>query len=165
MPMVKQCLVCGKDFKTKLFFVKRGEGKYCSKECHHKGLKKGKEVLCAMCGIETYKSPKAILRSKSKKYFCGRSCQTKWRNTEFIGSKHANWQEGRYAYRSVLGRHKVPQICCLCKIRDFRVLAVHHIDKDRTNNDVKNLAWLCHNCHFLVHHHELERMKFMEALV
>ena len=165
MPLIKQCLVCKKDFRTKLFFIKIGAGKYCSKECHHKGLKKGEHVICAVCGVETYKSPKALRRSKSKKYFCGKSCQTKWRNSEFVGPKHANWQEGRYSYRGVLERNKVLKVCSLCNTKDERVLAGHHIDKDRTNNSLKNLAWLCHNCHFLVHHHEVERKKFMEALV
>lgn len=163
--MIKQCLVCGNDFKTKPFFVERGDGKYCSRECHHKGLKKGKQVMCAICGTETYKTLKALTRSKSNKFFCGKSCQAKWRNVEFIGVKHANWKEGKYAYRSVLGRHNVPKVCSLCKTTDSRVLAVHHIDKNRTNNDVKNLAWLCSNCHFLVHHYEKEKKKFMEALV
>lgn len=165
MPLIKQCIVCGSDFKTKPFFVERGEGKYCSRKCHHSGLKKGKYVACAICGTETYKTLKALTRSQSNKFFCGKSCQTKWRNVEFIGAKHANWKEGRYAYRSVLTRHGVPKVCCLCKTDDTRVLAVHHIDKNRTNNDVKNLAWLCNNCHFLVHHYENERKKFMEALV
>ncbi len=165
MPIIKQCKICGADFKTKPFFVKRGEGKYCSAGCHHKGTRKGKNMKCFICKKETYKSLKAINGSKSKKYFCGRGCQTKWRNVEFSGSKHANWQEGKYAYRSVLNRHKVPKICRLCKMEDIRVLAVHHVDKDRTNNDIKNLVWLCNNCHFLVHHYDEERKKFMEALV
>jgi predicted HNH restriction endonuclease len=41
---------------------------------------------------------------------------------------------------------------------------VHHIDKDRTNNTLKNLAWLCHNCHYLVHHDKLEMQRFLKSL-
>jgi predicted HNH restriction endonuclease len=39
------------------------------------------------------------------------------------------------------------------------VLAVHHVDQNRTNNKVTNLAWLCHNCHHLVHRYPIERKK------
>ena len=165
MPLVKQCEICGKSFRTKPFFVKRGQGKFCSKECHHQGLKTGKVVSCSLCNKEVYKSLKALRVSKSKKYFCDKSCQTKWRNTEFVGHKHANWIHGKSAYRSVLIRNKVLKLCALCKTKDERVLATHHIDRNRENNDLNNLAWLCHNCHFLVHHYKDEQQKFMEALV
>lgn len=129
------------------------------------GSKTGKIVECHSCGKKVYKTQKALRVSKSKTYFCTKSCQTKWRNSVFVGSKHANWKEGKFAYRSVLGRNKIPKICALCKTKDSRVLAVHHIDKNRTNNNVNNLAWLCNNCHFLVHHYEKELQKFMETLV
>lgn len=165
MPLVKKCKVCEASFRTKPFFVKNGGGKYCSKECHYKGLRKGKVITCFICNKESYKSPQSIRRSESKKYFCSKSCQTKWRNQEFVGEKHANFTEGMYSYRSVLNRHKILQICRLCKDKDKRVLAVHHVDKNRKNNKLSNLAWLCHNCHFLVHHYDVERSKFMETLV
>jgi len=153
MPLIKQCKVCGVDFRTKPFFVRNGGGKYCSTACHHKGIRKGKDVECAVCGKRTYKSLKALRGSKSGKYFCGKSCQTKWRNAEFVGPKHANWVHGMSSYRSVLSRHKIPKLCAVCRVRDERVLAVHHIDRDRRNNRLENLAWLCHNCHFLVHNY------------
>lgn len=57
-------------------------------------------------------------------------------------------------------RQSIPKICRLCKTKDIRVLAVHHIDKNRKNNKISNLAWLCHNCHLLVHHYDAERNKF-----
>lgn len=128
-------------------------------------MKKGKLVNCFICGKVVYKPLKALKHSKSKKYFCGKSCQTRWRNSEFIGSKHANWKGGEYAYRSVLDRHKVPLVCKLCGTKDARVLATHHVDKNRKNNKLENLAHLCHNCHFLVHRYDIERQKFMETLV
>jgi hypothetical protein len=149
-----KCFVCGKSFYAKPFFIKNGGGKYCSKECHHLGLKKGKVVKCDECGKDIYKSPQALKRSQSKKFFCNKSCQTKWRNAEFVGPKHANWKHGEQAYRSVLNRHGVKKQCCICKTLDERVLATHHLDKNRKNNEVKNLCYLCHNCHFLVHYHK-----------
>ena len=165
MALVKECKTCSKKFNTKLFFVKNGGGKYCSTTCHHAGLRNGALKKCFVCGKETYKKALQISRSKSGKFFCNKSCQTKWRNSEFVGSRHTNYTDGLYSYRSVLLRNKIPKTCVLCKTDDMRVLAVHHVDKNRKNNKLSNLAWLCHNCHFLVHHYEVERGKFMEALV
>lgn len=164
MPNVA-CKICSKEFYAKPFFLKKGHAKYCSAKCMRIGSKTGSIVPCHACGTEVYKTKKALRVSKSKTYFCTKSCQTKWRNSVFIGQLHANWKEGKFAYRSVLGRHNVPKVCGICKTTDSRILAVHHIDHKRTNNSLSNLAWLCHNCHFLLHHYKEVEKKFMEALV
>ena len=111
------------------------------------------------------KTPKALKGSKSGKFFCGKSCQTIWRNGKYIQENHPNWKDGRHSYRGVINRNKVLPICRLCKANDKRVLAVHHIDEDRTNNTIENLAWLCHNCHHLVHRYPKERARFMAIIV
>ena len=164
MPIVRKCLICDKSFVTKNFFIKRGQGKYCSRDCKYVSTRKGKMVECYLCKKEIYRPPKQIKGSKSKKYFCDKSCQTTWRNQVFVGPKHANWKHGLSSYQSVLRRHKIPEICNLCKTKDSRVLAVHHIDRNRKNNKVTNLAWLCHNCHFLVHHDINEKQKFLAII-
>ncbi len=150
MPIV-ECKICSKSFYAKPFWIKRGFGNYCSPECQHLGRRNGQFFKCFICAKEVYKPLSKIKHSKSQKFFCSKSCQTIWRNSEFIGSKHANWKDGRAAYRSVLTRYKVPKKCKICQTEDVRVLATHHLDKNRKNNDVDNLVWLCHNCHFLVH--------------
>ena len=160
------CKVCKKIFYTKPFWLKNGGGKYCSLLCKYQSTRKGKVVKCFNCGKGVYRKPQQLDRSKSKKYFCSKSCQTVWRNNEYIGPKHANWKKGEYAYRSILNRHKVPKICRRCSTKDKRVLAVHHVDGDHSNNKLENLIWLCHNCHHLVHHHQEERHKLnMVAIV
>lgn len=164
MPIV-YCQICKKDFYSKPSWISRGVGKFCSAKCSHISRKNGKDVECFICKKIVYKPLKALKHSKSKKYFCSKSCQTKWRNSEFVGEKHANWVKGLFSYRGILTRAGIPKICKLCKTIDERVLAVHHIDFDHKNNDVNNLAWLCQNCHFLVHHYKDELKKFMEALV
>lgn len=153
MSIVK-CLICLKEFYAKPFFIKRGHAKYCSQKCMHLGSRTGKFVKCHSCGKEVYKTKKALRLSKSKNYFCTKSCQTKWRNSVFIGPLHANWRNGKHSYRSVMLRYKVPKVCKLCKTEDVRVLAVHHIDRNRKNSSISNLMWLCHNCHFLIHHYK-----------
>ena len=153
MAITKSCEVCGREFSTKLFYIKKGQGRFCSITCKGLAHRNGKEYSCARCSKVVYRTKYRLTKSKSGKLFCSKSCQTKWRNEEFVGPKHANWLHGRASYQSVLTRNKIIPICSLCKTIDKRVLAVHHIDRNRLNNSLTNLTWLCHNCHFLVHHY------------
>jgi hypothetical protein len=164
MPIVN-CNQCNKSFNAKPSWIVKGSGKFCSKVCQHRALRKGREVPCDMCGKVTYKQAKDLSRSKSGKFFCSKSCQTQWRNQLYIGEHHKNFVNGRSSYRATLTRANVERTCVLCRTQDLRILAVHHIDKNRKNNTLENLAWLCHNCHFLIHHDEGEREKFMAAIV
>ncbi|OGJ04425.1 hypothetical protein A3F97_02960 [Candidatus Nomurabacteria bacterium RIFCSPLOWO2_12_FULL_41_10] len=158
MPLVRKCKVCKKEFKTKPYWVKIGGGKYCSKWCHYQGLKTGKTIVCFICKKEAYKSIKNLGRSKSKKYFCSKSCQAIWRNSiVYIGENHPNWRGGESTYKNILLRTKILPICSKCRTKDKRVLAVHHLDRNRKNNKVENLIWLCHNCHHLIHHYPQEK--------
>ena len=128
------CKVCKKGFYMKPFWLKRSYGKYCSIKCQHATRKNGKIVSCFICGEKVYKSKKYLIGSKSGKYFCGRTCQTVRRNRIFSGKKHANWKEGKYAYRNLMKRSGVPRECVLCGTKDERVLAVHHKDGHREHN-------------------------------
>ena len=157
---IGECKICSKKFYAKPYFLRLGHAKYCSKECQYQGAKTGKMVFCSICNKEVYKRGRALNNSKSGKLFCSKSCQTKWRNSFFVGPKHANWKNGSYEYKTILRRHKIPEICGVCKTKDSRVLATHHVDKNHRNNKLENLAWLCHNCHFLVHHYDVERKQF-----
>lgn len=132
--------------------INKGQAKYCSLSCRYEDRKLGKNIKCDLCGKESYKQLKAIEAfAKSKKFFCSKSCQTVWRNKEFVGEKHKNWKEGLFAYRSVLDRNKIEKTCTLCRTEGSRIWQ-YIILTDRKNNNVSNLAWLCHKCRFLVHH-------------
>lgn len=148
------CRICSKKFYAKPSHLKRGWGMYCSRGCQHKSLLKGKLVKCAVCAKKIWRIPKDFKNSKSKKFFCGKHCQTIWRNQFFSGPKHPNWKNGENVqYRKILINNNVKRICNICGNKDKRVLVVHHLDKNHRNNDVKNLTWLCLNCHYLVHKH------------
>ncbi len=161
MPQVN-CLCCSKEFYAKPSWLKNGYGKYCSILCRSEANKNGKIVNCHRCTKEVYRSKKDQSRSKSGKYFCNKSCQTLWRNSEaYTADNHPNWTGGLYSYRDRLKRSEVTQECRKCKTTDERILAVHHKDKNRENNDLSNLIWLCHNCHYLVHHFKDESQGFV----
>jgi 5-methylcytosine-specific restriction endonuclease McrA len=58
-------------------------------------------------------------------------------------------------------RSNIKKECNRCNDNDQRILAVHHIDKNRSNNELSNLMWLCHNCHFLIHNFPDETKNFI----
>ena len=165
MPSVL-CVICQKEFYAKPSWIEKGWGKYCSKRCQFEGQKNGEFRNCFVCKREVYRSQKYLEGSKSKKYFCCKSCQTIWRNTIiYTGASHPQWRGGERVYKNIMVRSKLPQVCGRCHTKDVRMLTVHHIDSNRKNNKISNLAWLCYNCHHLIHHDIPERQKFMETLV
>ncbi len=164
MPSV-QCKICSKMFYSKPSHLNKGWGKTCSIKCRNEILRTGKLVQCFSCQKEIYKDRSTILRSESNNFFCNKSCQTIWRNKLYTKEKHANWTTGISSYRNILKRENRSLVCVKCFTADSRILAVHHRDKNRNNNNVDNLTWLCHNCHYLVHHYEAESMGFLDAPV
>ncbi len=164
MPYIA-CTICSKEFYIKPSHQRKGWGKYCSVSCRSKSQFKGRLVSCFICGKKVYRSPKALAHSKSNKYFCTKSCQTLWRNQEYVNEKNYNWKNGEHAYRNILKRAGKNPICFICKITDERVLVAHHKNHVRTDNQASNLVWLCRNCHYLVHQDKQLDKIVMEALV
>ena len=160
-----KCKICSKEFKIKPYFLKQGQGKYCSRKCTHESFKKGRVTVCATCNTNLIRVPSDFLNSKSKLFFCNKSCQTIWRNKEYSGKKHSQWKGGRSVYRKIQMSKHISKQCFLCKISDARVIIVHHLDENRNNNIGSNLIWLCRNCHHLVHYDRLAKNELMAALV
>ncbi len=159
--MISFCKICKTKFNSRPSHVKKGWGIYCSINCKSKGTRVRQKTFCFICNKELLKTISQMNHSKSKKFFCNKSCQTKWRNTQFIGQKHSNFKHGNKSYQSILKRHKILQICNFCGEKDVRVLATHHIDENHKNNVLENLTWLCHNCHLLVHYDKVEKQRFL----
>jgi len=153
MPIVK-CKLCKTEFYIKPSHQKLGWGKYCSISCRSKSQFSGKLVKCFVCKKEIYRQNNKIVRSKSKKYFCTKKCQTLWRNSIYVEDRSPNWINGNKSYREIMSRRNLLSRCLLCSIEEKRILIIHHLDKNRTNNLTENLRCLCHNCHFLVHHYK-----------
>lgn len=148
----RKCKICGKNFYAKPSHIKNGWAKYCSQKCQYKGYQTGKLVKCDTCGKEIYRTQKELRCSKSKKFFCNRSCFAIWKNHYILfGENHPSWKNGQGSYRAIMMRANILPICCNCGIKDIRVLLTHHVDGDRKNNKIKNLKWLCRNCHYLIH--------------
>ncbi len=147
-----QCNFCKKLFYRKRSQVLLAKKHYCSVTCQNDDKKKGQIFSCHLCHRKVYKKNKDINKSKGKNFFCSIQCSNSWLGSRRRGRYHPNWIDGSFSYKNILSRTSVSGKCRLCQETDRRVLAVHHLDRDRTNNSVSNLIWLCHNCHFLAHH-------------
>ena len=151
MPKI-QCKVCKNSFYARPSHLKKGWGKYCSNKCSYFDQRNGKYVDCKTCAKKVYRTPRHFKHSQSGNFFCNKICHAIWKNTNALsGVNHVNWKNGENAYRNIMSRSKRKPICGKCKIKNFRVLLVHHIDHNRKNNILSNLRWLCRNCHYLIH--------------
>ena len=162
--MIKKCKICSKEFYVKPWYVNVGWGLFCSSKCHHVSMRNGNVVHCDQCGTEIYRNKTQINNSKSGKFFCNKSCQTKWRNKVFSGDKHKGWIFGETTYRKVIIDSGKKKVCNRCLKHDERVLVAHHLDHNRKNYHIKNLIWLCRNCHFLIHYDKLEEEKLLKEV-
>ncbi|KKU70087.1 MAG: HNH endonuclease [Parcubacteria group bacterium GW2011_GWA2_47_21] len=160
---VLSCDSCHCYFSRKPSQIGLAKRHFCSTYCQYKASRKGSFVRCLQCSKKVYKSLNNLKRSKSKKHFCSVLCSNIWHGKEFSREKHPNWKGGEFSYKDALKRHDVLKQCVLCGKSDQRILAVHHVDRNRKNNKLENLMWLCHNCHFLVHHYKREGLKIMKS--
>ena len=115
------------------------------------------KVICAYCGMEFYKANSKLANSKSGMYFCCREhkdlaqCLNSGPEFEKIRPEHytsSEESEGTiYTYRNIALR-SYPHECAICGWNeDIDVLEVHHIDENRSHNELDNLIVLCPICH------------------
>jgi len=148
------CEVCNKSFKRKLSQVRYFKHHYCSKSCHYKARKLGIYTKCANCQKPIYKAMRAVRASKNKKFFCGKKCSNIVLGQIQSRANHPNWTTGKASYKAVMKRSSLKCECVRCGRNDKRILSVHHIDHNRQNNNLRNLVWMCRNCHHLVHNYK-----------
>ena len=148
----RQCQICEKTLLIKPSHARLGWGKYCSQACRHIGQRRGQFVQCHWCSAKVWRTPKDIRKSASGYFFCDRTCSMAWKNSVLRwGSNHPLWKGGESTYRQKMKALSGTPVCAQCSIADSRVLAVHHKGRNRKNNELTNLEWLCHNCHYLEH--------------
>jgi hypothetical protein len=148
------CKNCGKEFLCAKRFVESGRGKFCSIECKGVARRTRVNMKCAWCGNQFSIRPSQLKNSKSGLYFCKRSCKDaaqKIGGIVEIMPPHYGTSNGEGHYREQFTDEEL--ICKRCGYHEFiSAVDIHHIDKDRTNNDKKNLIPLCSNCHKGLHY-------------
>lgn len=139
------CLVCGKQIYRRPKEIKKNSGRaFCSQACY--GIFCRKESPCVVCG-------KPILAGAHKKT-CSRSCA----NTHRTGIKY-NINRPRdkvKTYQALKTRllKSRGKKCQRCGYNKFEILQVHHKDRNKHNNNLKNLELVCPNCHYEEHYLE-----------
>lgn len=143
------CQHCGKEFFVPQYDINsRPTIKYCSPACYHLASRKQPKVRkCLQCGKEFLVSA----RHKNKK-FCGLDCAYAYkREHERVATIGADgykrvWfadgseeKEHRFIIEQRIGR----------KLKRDEV--VHHIDGNRANNDISNLAIMTRGEHSALH--------------
>ena len=96
--------------------------------------------VCPVCSEEF-----STLNNSKEKTTCSFSCA----NTHFrSGEDHPNYRETSTKYRNKVDISE----CNRCGYNSFtEILQVHHIDRNRRNNELLNLEVLCPNCHSIEH--------------
>ena len=112
--------------------------KYCNISRHIKScyLNPANARICPNC--------QKVYHTRHNSKTCSRSCA----NTLFAkrGSDHPNWKES--AYRTSCFAHHKKQ-CIICG--EDKIVSVHHIDNNKSNNSPDNLVPLCPTHHQYVH--------------
>lgn len=72
-----------------------------------------------------------------------------------FGEKNSKYKNGIGVYRRDLSQIKMCEMC-----GNTENLEVHHLDKNRTNNDKHNLIKVCCKCHHMIHCKDKGKLKF-----
>lgn len=107
------------------------------------GLFCRKELPCLVCG-------KPILAGLNKKT-CNRSCANKSRkNIKYKINRPKDKVKSQRALKTRLLKLR-GKMCERCGYNEFKILQVHHVDRNRDNNEIENLELICPNCHSKEH--------------
>lgn len=159
------CLNCYKEIYVETREIKRGNGKFCGRFCSAQHRAKNltplePNVNCAYCNKKFYKCLSKKASSKSQLYFC---CRDHKDLGQRIASGIKEIQLPHYdvasenTYRRIAFTVK-PKKCERCEYDAHEAgIVVHHIDRNRVNNDISNLEVLCAICHNIEHWGEVDK--------
>lgn len=146
------CEYCKENFIVEMRYVRRGQGKYCNLKCsgaaHGEKVKGELNTHCSWCNKLYHKKPSTKKLSKSGLYFCSRKCKDEAQKIDGLKELHLpHYNNGSTNYRTKALREYLNE-CKRCGWKQVpKILQVHHIDENRSNNDITNLEILCPNCH------------------
>jgi len=124
------------------------KSEYCSRKC--KSEKEIKVTLtCATCDLSFTRTPSKTKSASNNVHFCCRKCKDEGQKSiKEIQPDHYGTADEPYR-RKALNHYK--HICNRCSYSNFLALEVHHLDRNKENNDLTNLEILCANCHTIAH--------------
>ena len=123
-------------------------GKYHTVEYKQKQQEKANRLFgaieehiksCKCCRKEFVFKGRLNTKAYERANFCSRSC---------ANNRKSWWKDNATGYRSIAFQHHEKE-CVVCGFN--KIVAVHHIDENRSNNHPSNLIPLCPNHHEMVH--------------
>lgn len=154
--MIVECAHCGELISRKPSQVRRCRQVFCTRACINARQRTGSSVVCVICGKRFYKSPSKLCVDN----LCSSDCRNVWlgrRNVEIMNvSGHTAGHKAPHLTRMNRIRNplaslsnngtnvdsamyrKVVEECVGRKL--LRNEVVHHINGDRSDNRVENLA-------------------------
>ena len=141
----KDCEQCGKNFYVMPNAIKTR--KYCSKECNINSQKSRMSKECLICNkMMTFKKCK-----DNRKKYCSVECKKVALRTNKRLDISANFKDCK-TLKLRMNDIGLVEKCNRCSYSVYKeILVVHHIDRNRKNNTLKNLEVLCPNCHAIEH--------------
>lgn len=140
------CAVCKTRVYRRPVELQMSKGKaFCNQKCY--GLSQRNETPCLMCSAP-------ILASKHART-CSRACANKYRTgiRYKLGRPLKDKVQNQRALKIRLIKERGVR-CERCSYAKVEILHVHHRDRNRNNNDLKNLELICPNCHYEEHYLE-----------
>mgnify|MGYP000573686414 CR=1 FL=1 len=151
------CLHCQTNFQVKSSEIRRGNGKFCSRECSSQFTKlsavpKKPNLVCAYCTRPFYRSISKQKYSRSGLHFCSREHKDLAQRIGGVKEiQPSHYSDSPKSYRTVAFRCHLKQ-CSRCNFNQYEeVLEVHHKDRNKNNNHEDNLEILCPTCHSIEH--------------
>lgn len=140
-----KCLDCGTEWEAIFQNVGYGPKKHHCMSCWNRAIEdKWEEKNCTYCGKTVKRLKSRIAVNKTGLFYCSRECGNRHKNVQ--REENGEWVDSKnYRLRAFNSQeHK----CFVCGWNeDERILEVHHIDENRSNNSVENLKILCPTCH------------------
>jgi hypothetical protein len=106
------------------------------------------DKVCQCCGNKFIFEGRLKTKAYDRAVFCSRSCannrQAVWDSRISNGDSDGKWVR----YRAIAFKYHGEQ-CVVCKFD--KVVEVHHLDHNRSNNSKENLVPLCPNHHQMIH--------------
>ena len=143
--IILHCYNCGKEFTRNVSerkqALKRGNKAFCCKKCALENNDTKITIKCEYCKKRIKRTRSQIERSK--KFFCSHKCAAHV-------TKNSKYINGKSIYRDLAIKHYGAK-CSKCGYSILEALQVHHLDRNRNNNNIYNLTVVCANCHVLIH--------------
>jgi hypothetical protein len=154
---VWNCRHCNEEFDYSSTSQKANHSRWCDKNPKRNDWDSGKgtlnqfgelrnyNVTCENCNTSFIVEEREKLHPQKESYYCNRSCANS------VGGRaksDKDYSLGNLNYRTICEKHHEMK-CLVCG--EEKIVAVHHVDEDHSNNDPKNLVPLCPTHHQYVH--------------